>query len=99
MCEKVVVDFHAMLGECLCEMVGWTDEEVITNHVTYHLLVEVAVTHVLPIRVLEHKKLHVSINIRRLIHVINSNLEKYVVELIVTFFLINTRYSRKITLK
>lgn len=51
--EEVVVDLEPVVGEGLCEVVGGTDEEVVSDHISDHLLVEVTVIGVLPVRVLE----------------------------------------------
>lgn len=53
--EEVVVDLHATIGEQLGEVDRGTDEEVVANHVRNHFLVNVAVVHFLPVRVLKQK--------------------------------------------
>jgi hypothetical protein len=52
----VVVDGHAVLGHHVGEVVRGADEEVVAHHVANHLLVEVAVRHVLPCGVLHELK-------------------------------------------
>lgn len=42
-----------MIGEHPREMISRADEEVVTNDVSYHFLVEKAVVHFLPVRVLQ----------------------------------------------
>lgn len=54
--EKIVVDFHPMLCERLGKMVGRANEKIITHDVTDHFLIQVSVTHVLPVRILQIKK-------------------------------------------
>lgn len=56
--EEVVVDLHATIGEQLGEVDRGTDEEVVANHVRNHFLVNVAVVHLLPVRVLKQKYFH-----------------------------------------
>lgn len=50
--EVVIVDGDAVLGHHVGEVVRGADEEVVAHHVADHFLVEVAVRHVLPRRVL-----------------------------------------------
>lgn len=56
--EEIVVDLHATIGEQLGEVDRGTDEEVVANHVRNHFLVNVAVVHFLPVRVLKQKYFH-----------------------------------------
>ena len=51
---KVVVEhFVAMLSILAGKVVTRTDKEEVTNHITNHLLVQIAISDVLPVRVLQ----------------------------------------------
>ena len=51
---KVVVEhFVPMLGILVGKVVTRTDEEVVTNHIPNHLLVEIPIIDVLPVSVLQ----------------------------------------------
>ena len=51
---KVVVEhFVAMLSILAGKVVTRADKEEVTNHITNHLLVQIAISDVLPVRVLQ----------------------------------------------
>lgn len=52
----VVVDLYAGVRKYLGEVIGWTHEEVVAYHVSYHLLVQVSIGYFFPIRVLKINK-------------------------------------------
>lgn len=56
MSEIVVVDLYAGVRKYLGEVIGWTHEEVVAYHVSYHLLVQVPIGYFFPIRVLKATK-------------------------------------------
>ena len=53
MIKVVVEDFVPVLGKLAGEVVTRTDKEVVTNHIPYHLLVEIPIIDVLPVSVLQ----------------------------------------------
>ena len=53
--EEVVVDLHAAVREQLGEVDRGAGEEVVAHYVRHHLLVQVAVVHLLPVGVLQQK--------------------------------------------
>lgn len=65
--KVVIVDGDGVLGHHVGEVVRGADEEVVAHHVTDHLLVEVAVRHVLPRGVLKPKTHQLGVSIIQVI--------------------------------
>lgn len=54
--EVIVVNVDPRIGQHFSKVVGGAYEKVVCNHVRNHLLVQVAVSELLPVSVLEHNK-------------------------------------------
>lgn len=54
----VIVDVNPGVGQDLGEVIRWAHEKVVTDHISYHLLVQIAICDLLPVGVLKQNNSH-----------------------------------------
>lgn len=55
MSKIVIIDFYASLCSNLGEQISWTNKEIVTNYLSYKLLVQISIVHMFPISILQQE--------------------------------------------